>query len=256
MNPSAQTVVTRVLVGTVLLSVGAILGVYIGIKRDPVWISLFNGQDLYGWSVKALEADQGKDYWKVEDGVIVCNSMGDKDHSTMFLQHALPIDDFELKLKFKAYRDSPGNSGVQVRSRWDDGPSAPDGGKMDGPQIDIHPPAPWRTGLIYDETREAQRWISPSLPTWKIEEEQGPDQWIFYFSDDPPVWNDLHIRCDGTQIKVTVNRVPVSDFDGAGVLDDADHQKHRVGMEGFIALQLHAKNELRIGFKDIFIRKL
>jgi len=256
MNPSARSIINRIIVGTILLSFGAVIGVYIGIKRDPVWVSLFNGEDLYGWSVKALSVDAGKEYWKVVDGVIVCNSMGDKEHSSVFLQHALGIDDFELKLKFKAFRDSPGNSGVQVRSRWDGSPDAPNGGRMEGPQIDIHPPLPWRTGLIYDETRETKRWISPSLPDWKIAAEQGPEEWIFNYSDDPRAWNDLVIRCEGTRIKVTVNRVLISDFDGAGILDDENHQKHEVGMYGFIALQLHAKDELNMHFKDIYLREI
>ncbi|MCZ6675081.1 MAG: DUF1080 domain-containing protein [Verrucomicrobia bacterium] len=256
MNPSAKSIINRVIVGTVLLSLGAIAGVYIGIRRDPVWVSLFTGTDLDGWFVQALESDKSKDYWRVEDGLIVCDSMGDKDHQTVWLQHALEIDDFELKLKFRAFRDSPGNSGVQVRSRWDSGPDAPDGGWMDGPQVDIHPPLPWRTGLIYDETREAKRWISPSMPDWKIEPSQGPAQWVFNFADDPQPWNYLVIRCEGTRITTTLNRMVMSDFDGKGILDDVDHRKHNVGMRGFIAFQLHARDELKLQFKDIFIREL
>ena len=256
MNYSLKSIITRILVGTVLLSGGAIIGVYIGINRDPVWYSLFDGETLDGWELKAAPADQDKGYWKVENGAIVCDSMGDKDHGAVFLQHKLPIDDFELKLKFQAYRDSPGNSGIQVRSRWDAQSKEKEGGRMEGPQIDIHPPLPWRTGLIYDETWESRRWISPSMTDWKISEEQGPQQWLFNYSDDPNQWNDLVIRCEGTTMKVIVNRVPISDFDGAGILDDADHEKRGVGMKGQIALQLHQKDELRIAFKDIFIREL
>lgn len=256
MNPSAKTVITRVLVGTFLLSLGAILGVYHGVSRDPVWYSLFDGESLDGWELKAAPEDRNKSYWKVEEGAIVCDTGGDKDHGAIFLQHKLPIDDFELKLKFQAFRDSPGNSGVQVRSRWDAGSEEKSGGRMEGPQIDLHPPLPWRTGLIYDETWESRRWISPSLSDWKISEEQGPEQWLFNYSDDPNPWNDLVIRCEGTKIKVIVNRVPISDFDGAGILDDAAHQQRGVGMKGQIALQLHQKDDLKIKFKDISIREL
>ena len=64
--------------------------------------------------------------------------------------------DFERALKVQTYRDSKGNSGVQVRSRYDG-----DAGWLDGPQVGINPPAPWRSGFIYDETREAKIWISP-----------------------------------------------------------------------------------------------
>ena len=34
-----------------------------------------------------------------------------------------------------------------------------------------------RTGLVYDETREAKRWIFPSLPDWRIAPGQGPREW-------------------------------------------------------------------------------
>ena len=52
MNPSAKSILNRIIIGTVLLSLGAIVGVYLGIRKEPVWISLFNGQDLEGWEVK------------------------------------------------------------------------------------------------------------------------------------------------------------------------------------------------------------
>lgn len=256
MNPSAKFVISRVIVGTVLLTLGALVGVYLGMRKEPIWISLFNGKDLYEWKVRCLEADAGKGYWRVEDGVIVCDSMDDKDHNSVWLQHVLELDDFELKLKSRAFRDSPGNSGVQVRSRWDGSADAPNDGWLDGPQVDIHPPAPWRTGLIYDETREAKRSIYPNLPDWKIERSQGPEEWVFHYAGNPQPWNDLHIRCEGTHITTTVNRMVVSDYDGAGILDDPDHERRRVGLSGFIALQLHARDELRMHFKDIYIREL
>jgi hypothetical protein len=256
MNLSAKSIITRIVIGTILLSVGAIIGVYHGISRDPVWYSLFDGETLDGWELKAAPDDQEKGYWQVVEGAIVCNSMGDKNHGAVFLQHKLPIDDFELKLKFQAFRDSPGNSGVQIRSRWDADSTEAQGGRMEGPQIDIHPPLPWRTGLIYDETWESRRWISPSMESWKISEEQGPEEWLFNYANDANPWNDLVIRCEGTKIQVTVNRVPISDFDGTGILDSPDHQKRGVGMNGQIALQLHQKDELHLKFKDIFIREL
>lgn len=43
---------------------------------------------------------------------------------------------------------------------------------------------------------------------------------------------------------------------GAGVLDDNLHRQYGVGMKGFIALQLHKHDRLRIAFKDIRLRLL
>ncbi|MEO7413343.1 MAG: DUF1080 domain-containing protein [Opitutaceae bacterium] len=256
MHLSPRSLINRIIFGTVLLSLGATSGVHGAVGNDPVWISLFNARDLDGWEIKCVPEDRGKNYWRVESGFLVCDSIGDKDHKSVWLQHLAERDDFELKLKFRASREVPGNSGVQVRSRWSANPETPEGFRMEGPQIDLHPPAPWRTGLIYDETWEARRWISPSLTGSKIEPEQGPQKWIFNYAGDPNPWNDLVIRCEGTRIKTTLNGVVVSDFDGAGLLNDTAHQKRGVGMKGHIALQLHVKDELRMEFRDIFVREL
>ena len=107
------------------------------------------------------------------------DSMGRPDHDYVWLVSEAEFEDFELRVEFQAYRESPGNSGVQIRSRYDQSLNAPRGGWLDGPQIDIHPPALWRTGLIYDQTREESRWISPSLHDWSIEPSDGPDTWQF-----------------------------------------------------------------------------
>lgn len=130
-------------------------------------------------------------------------------------------------------------------------------GWLDGPQVDIDPKNPWRNGFIYDETREARRWINPSLPNWKIDKEaHAPEKVIFYWGDEETGWNDMTIICRGTRIKTIVNKVVVSNYDGIGVLDNKAHEKHAVGMSGHIALQLHKNSENKIWFKDIKIRDI
>ncbi len=225
------------------------------------WEKLFNGENLDGWQVKAQKKDRDKTFWTVEDGVILCNSLGSKDHGYIWLQSEKEFGDFEMRLKFKVSRENLGNSGVQVRSRYDDNAvvegegGAP--GWLDGPQADIEPGNPWRNGLIYDETRTVKRWIYPSLPDWKIDKEtHAPEEVIFYWEDQQTGWNDMTIICKGTNIKTFVNNVLVSDFDGAGILDSEEHKKHNVGMHGHIALQLHKNSENKIWFKDIEVRKL
>ena len=174
----------------------------------------------------------------------------------VWLMTEMEFGDFELRLKFQAYRDSPGNSGVQVRSRYDDGPDAPRCGWMNGPQVDVHPQAPWRTGLIYDETREERRWVSPSLKDWNIDNSYAPVGWKFKYEDEGDGWNEIHIICKGTKIRTILNGVVMANFNGTGVLDNENHRAHNVGMSGHIALQLHDGHELRIRFKDIRLREL
>lgn len=228
--------------------------------QNSSWESLFNGVDLEGWTVKCIPADQGKRYWSVVDGSISCNSMGDREHNYVWLCSDREFRDFHLKLKFMVFRESQGNSGVQFRSHYDDSPGANYGGWLNGPQADIHGPLPYRTGLIYDETEGIRRWIHPSLPDWRISPDQAPESArgtvLSYDEDDPVKWNNMEIICKGTRIQTMVNGNLVSDYDGSGVLDDAIHRKWQSGESGCIAFQLHMNDELRIKFRDIYIKAL
>lgn len=230
-------------------------------SADHEWKSLFNGENLEGWDIKCKESDRGKNYWYVDNGAIVCDTKGRRDHSYIWLQSDKEFDDFVLRLKFQASRENKGNSGVQVRSRYDENAVIDDMGDekgwLDGPQVDIDPQNPWRNGFIYDETRETRRWINPSLPDWKIsKEEYAPKKVFYYWDDQPPYWNDMVIVCKGLNIKTYVNNVLVSDYNGDGILNDAAHKKYNVGLKGHIALQLHMKGKNKIKFKDIEIREL
>jgi len=218
-------------------------------------VSLFNGKDLSGWRVECQPADKGKIFWKADNGTILCDSMGRPDHNYVWLLSEREFGDFELRLKFQAYKDSPGNSGLQFRSRFD--PSSK-GGWLDGPQVDIHPPlaANWRTGLIYDETRGEQRWIHPSLKDWNIDAKYKPARHVFKYAEDGDGWNELVLTCRGMRVKTVLNGVVVTDWDGSGVLDNDNHLKRNVGRSGHLALQLHSGDELRIRFKDIVVQEL
>jgi hypothetical protein len=221
------------------------------------WKSLFNGKDLSGWEVKCLSKDRDKMFWKVKDGVIECNSLGIPKHDYVWLMTEQEYSDFELRLKFQIFESSKGNSGVQFRSRYDDSDSAPRGGWLNGPQIDIHPPMPLRTGLIYDETQGVRRWIYPSLEDSSIVVNKAPraahETELKYADNDPDAWNTLILVCNGMKIKTYVNGRNISDYDAAGILDDQLHKIHNVGTKGKFALQLHTGDELLIRFKDIEI---
>jgi len=223
-------------------------------ELSSIWISLFNGHDLTGWSVQCTAPDREKTFWSVNQGSILCDSLGRPDHHYVWLLSDDEFGDFELRLKFQAYRDSPGNSGIQFRSRFD-----PTGeGWLDGPQVDIHPPTAmaWRTGLIYDETREEKRWVFPGLKDAKIDPGFAPPKHIFKYADDGDGWNELTLICRGTHVQTIINGIVRTDWDGHGVLDNAAHRAHQVGLNGHFALQLHVRDQLRIRFKDIQVRKL
>ena len=225
---------------------------FICVVQAGDWESLFNGKDFSGWTVKAVPADQNKEFWSVVDGVIQVNSLGTKEHDYVWLMTDKEYDNFALKLKFQAFKDSPGNSGVQIRSRYDDAESW-----LDGPQIDINPPGYWRCGMIWDETRENKRWLFPEIPqdTW-VDTSMAVPGIKFYFADEEPAWNEMEITANGTKLKAVMNGITIMQWDGDGVLNDETHQKYNVGMKGHIALQLHTKDELKMRYKDIFIKEL
>ena len=219
-------------------------------KLPPTFSQIFDGKSLEGWKVYAKPKDIKKNYWSVVDGSIVCNTMGDKDHGAVWLFYEEELKDFELKIKIQAYRDSPGNSGLQLRSTYGED------NDIDGPQIDIHPPHPFRTGLLYDETDGYNHWIYPKTEGTGLSPELANNTSTFYYADDDTAWNELHVICKGTHIQTILNGTVVTDFDGEGILNDSIHVKQEVGMSGKIALQVHAKNEIRIAFKDIQLKKL
>mgnify|MGYP005835644149 CR=1 FL=1 len=221
-----------------------------GGEAEAGWRPLFDGKSLDGWVVKCKPADREKNFWRVDQGAILADSMGAKGHDYVWLATEKEYANFVLRLKFQAYKDSPGNSGVQVRSRYDEA-----AGYLDGPQVDIHPPGPWRTGMVWDETRGNQRWLWPPVPRgkWVNEKMANPKLAFFY---GPEAWNDLEITADGTKLEAVLNGVRVMEWDGSGVLDDAVHRQRQVGQRGVIALQIHKGDQLRIRFKDIAVREL
>lgn len=217
----------------------------------PSWQSLFDGKSFDGWTVQCKPADAARNFWKVDDGTILADSLNAKGHDYVWLVSNQQYADFTLKLRFQAYRNSPGNSGVQLRSRYDTAAAW-----LDGPQIDINPPGPWRTGMMWDETRGNQRWIYPDLPKGKwVNESMAAPNLKFYFSDDTPAWNDLEITAIGPKITATLNGVTITNYNGANTLDDPTHQERNVGLKGFIALQIHTGDQLKIRYKDIYIHE-
>ena len=222
---------------------------------EDEWVSLFNGKDLTGWHLACQPQDKDKAFWTVEDGAILCNTAGNRQHNYMWLMSDREFSDFELRLKFQSYSDSPGNSGLQFRSRYD---TTNRNGWLNGPQIDIHSPKSmsWRTGLIYDETSGENRWIFPSLRDSGMPKEYEPKEHLFKYAGDDDGWNELVLICNGMQVKTIVNGIVRADWDGTGVLDNEKHTKHNVGRTGHFALQLHSGDDLRIRFKDIRIKEL
>lgn len=235
-----------------LLSVALCFSAPLQAAPDDGWIDLFNGKNLDGWVVKCRPGDNDKDYWKAVDGTITATVPKGSDHHYVWLLSEREFGDFELRLKVQTFKGSTGNSGVQVRSRYDD-----EAHWLDGPQVDIHPPGPWRSGFIYDETRGAQIWLSPITGKPSMAKpEHARKGWNWKHAADSDEWNDIQIICKGSKIMTIVNGVTVCDYDGTGRLDDAYHRARKVGLNGHIGLQIHPGGTMRIRFKDIQVKSI
>jgi hypothetical protein len=238
-----------------LFTLALLIGACVRPAKEPEKTSaqiLFNGRDLTGWHVRTAPADSAKAYWYVEDSYIVARSEGDSLHDYIWLLSDREYADFELRLKFQPHVNCRGNTGLQIRSRYDD-----KNYWLHGPQIDIHPPDPWRTGFMWDETKGNQRWIYPDLPdtSW-VDRSMRTEEFDFYYFPADTAWNELVVEAKGTSVRAWLNGVQVTDLQGEGILNDSLHQSLQVGMNGHIALQIHSGDQVHVRFKDLSLIEL
>ena len=92
--------------GTLSICVCALLvGCASNTVVKPKWISLFNGKDLKGWTVR------GKAAWSVQDGVMV--GLGGMGH----IYTDASVSDFEFKGRFRiSEQGAKANSGLYFRA--------------------------------------------------------------------------------------------------------------------------------------------
>ena len=136
-------------------------------------ISLFNGNDLDGWTT------YGTEKWYVENGDLVCENGPDNEYG--YLSTNEYYDNFILTLEFK--QESNGNSGVFFRSTIE-------GVIIDGWQVEISPPG-MNTGGIYESY--GREWlITPD-----------PKKENLNYGD----WNSMKIMVNGDNVKTWLNGI-------------------------------------------------
>jgi hypothetical protein len=134
--------------------------------------SLFNSNDLNGWTV------HGTEKWYVENGELVCESGPDKQYG--YLSTVKSYKNFILDLKFKL--EANGNSGVFIRSGID-------GTKISGWQVEVARKG-HSTGGVYESY--GRGWLIKPAP--KNEE---------YLKDDD--WNHMRIRVINNEVTTWLN---------------------------------------------------
>ena len=207
------------------------------------FVSLFDGKTLDGCNINCLPKDKALacTAWTVNNGTLLADTIGHEEHFYILLATNKEYGDFVLRLRFQVERGVTGNSGIQIRSRYN-----AETGWMEGPQLDINPPNPELTGKLWNEGPGEHRWLSNEVVA-------NPR---FFYADEGDGWNDVEIVAQGMHIRSVLNGVTVVEYDGSGVLDDELHKQHNVGTRGVIGLQIHSFHQLRLRFKDIRIREL
>ena len=205
------------------------------------WLKMLDQGSLKGWKAFGNKANS---LWIAQNQEIHSNANQQKNVGQNWLRFNTELDDFEFECEFFS-SDHTGNTGIQVRSRYIKN-------VMRGPQIDIHPAAGWRSGLIYDETQGC--WIQPKKSHWKIDQKDGPSYWQWYKNG----WNRMRIRCQGSKISTWVNGIHIATYDDAkhGYLNQPRHHEMNVAKKGYIFLQQHSNSKLNIKFRKLRYREL
>ena len=180
--------------------------------------SLFNGENLEGWSI------YGTEKWYVEDGLLICESGPDEAYG--YLATDKHYKNFELNLDFK--QESNGNSGVFIRSTIE-------GTKITGWQVEV---AQKRTS----EDGDATGGIYESYGRgWLIKPDMEKDKNLKVGE-----WNSLKIKVINSEVITWLNGVQMVTF-----TDD------KIGKGvGSIALQIHSGGGIKVKWKNIEIKEL
>lgn len=191
------------------------------------YVSIFNGEDLSGWTQR-----NGTATYTVEEGAIVGETT--KGSPNSFLCSDKEYGDFDLMFEVKL-DDNGLNSGVQIRSQTKDGPK----GRVNGPQVEIEATGSngAESGYLYGEA--AGGWMTPDA-------ERKPHK---HFKDGE--WNQYRVVAEGPNIKVWINGEQISDL-----TDDAKFESHP---SGFIGLQVHGVKgdpKWKVRWRDIKIKEL
>ena len=207
--------------------------------RAQEWESLFNGKDLTGW-----EGDTK--LWSVEDGAITGKTDGKLPYNKFLLHTGKPLENFELKLKF---RMTAGNSGIQYRSKH-----LKDKGEfvVGGYQADIDASGRF-TGILYEERGRgilAERGQKVTIGEGGKKEVTGST------GDAKALLDGINIK-DFHDYRITaVGNKLTHQIDGRTLVEVVDNDTKGRAMSGILAFQIHVGPAMVVQFKDIQLKRL
>lgn len=201
-----------------------------GIVRaeEPVFVPLYNGQDLGGWVAK----DGKIEAWKADGETLSCVTGGGG-----WLRTEKMYSDYVLKLDFKIPQG--GNSGVGLRFPADGNPAHV------GMEVQI-----------LDDDAEEYKGLKDAQYTGGVYYQAAPKRGHL-----KPIgeWNSYEITCKGPQIKVVLNGEVINDIqvDKFTEAESPENETYTPLSQrpetGYIGLQCH---DTRVDFRNIEIQDL
>ncbi len=162
----------------------------------------------------------GTEKWYVDGGELVCETGPDKQYG--YLSTDKNYKNFILTLQFK--QEANGNSGVFFRSQ------IPEGVKISGWQAEVAPPGQ-HTGGIYESYGRG----------WLVQPKPEDEQYLKMGE-----WNTYKIKVDGDEVTTWLNGHQMCYI-----------KDEKIGEgEGFIALQIHEGDDIKVRWKNIEIAEL
>lgn len=188
---------------------------------EPVYGSLFNGENLEGWQIIGTP-----DTWGVEDGILYTDGDG-----SGWLSTENRYDNFVIELEYRV--PEGGNSGLFLRSPREGNPA------YEGLEIQILDDyadqyadlKPWQyTGSIYFEEAASKRVTKPAGE-----------------------WQSLKVRAEGPEIQVTLNGELIVNTTLINYMNNVPSHPGLLKRSGFIGLQNHGD---RVDFRNIKISEI
>ncbi|MEE9368133.1 MAG: DUF1080 domain-containing protein [Pontiella sp.] len=186
--------------------------------------SLFNGNDLNGWSTKG-----GTCTYEIQNKTIIGTTIPKSPNTFLCTENEFSDFIFTCEMKWEV----DGNSGIMFRART----KTDDKGKelVYGPQCEmegINNERGW-SGGIYGE--KAGGWF---YPLWL----EGHEEVRSAIKKDD--WNRVTILAQGGTVKIWINGIP------------ATHWKTDEYLKGFFGLQVHSGKQGEIHWRNINIKEL
>ena len=207
---------------------------------EPGFESLFDGRTLDGW-----QGDRA--IWSVQDGAITGRTAADTGlKENNFLIWKDPVEDFELRLKFRLEN---GNSGIYYRAKKRPADQTK-GDPLIGTQADFDASGRW-TGVIMEYllrgvlAERGQRVVIDPEGNRQIAPLGDPAELLQAFKLKD--WNDYTVTAKGGSVVLAINGVTMCE------LDDRDPRRL---VQGWLALQVHVGPPMQVQFKEIYLRRL